>query len=306
MPGIVTLTMNPAIDVNVRIDHLLPDRKLRCRDVRREPGGGGINVARVLASFDEECRALYAGGGATGKLLSSLLEKEGVNGEQIPVQEWTRENVMVKEASADQQYRFIMPGPELSQEEWEKCIERVEASGPDYLIASGSLPPGAPGDFYGQLAERMARNGTRTIVDTKGEALQEAARHGVYLLKPNMAELKELAGRELEDEGDIADAARELIGEGSAEVVVLSLGKGGAHYFSRDSDEHVSAPTVPVRSTVGAGDSMVAGIALCLNRGDSLDEAVRFGIAAGAAAVMTAGTELCRPDDARRLRQQID
>lgn len=303
MKHIVTLTMNPAIDKNSAVDQVVPEAKLRCSRPRREPGGGGLNVARAIQRLGGDSTAYYPAGGPPGMILKQLLDREELVHRPIEIEAWTRENLVVDEERSGQQFRFGMPGPEIREAEWRRCLKVISELGSelDYLVASGSLPPGVPTDFYRRVAEIASGAGARCVVDTSGDALRHSVDAGVYLLKPNVRELQQLAGRELNNEQKQMEAARSLIEAGGAEVVVLSLGAGGAMTITADGSEHVRTPTVPIKSKVGAGDSMVGGIVLALAREENLRDAVRFGAAAGAAAVMTPGTELCRREDAERL-----
>ena len=308
MSPIVTLTLNPAIDKSTRVERVVADEKLRCEAPRREPGGGGINVARAVHRLGGTARALYTAGGHTGTLLQSLLDDEGLPQTPLEVDDWTRENMIVYETSTDRQFRFGMPGATLTESEWARCLETLRGldPAPEYLVASGSLPPGVPDDAYAAVAEAAHTLGARPILDTSGTALREAVSAGWFLLKPNLRELEQLAGTALETEPARIDAARAFIDRGWCEVVVLSMGASGALLITTDTAEHVRSPTVPINSRVGAGDSMVGGLALALARGRSLPAAVRFGVAAGAAAVMTPGTELCRRADTEDLFEQME
>jgi 6-phosphofructokinase 2 len=307
MDRIVTLTVNPTIDVNTSVDRVVSERKLRCARPRHEPGGGGINVSRAIARLGGSSVALYLAGGPPGDLLDMLLEQEGLPRRALRVDDWTRENVIVDDESTSEQYRFGMPGPVVRQHEWEACLSAVARMdpAPTYLVASGSLPPGMPDDFYGRLAREATSRGIRVIVDTSGDALRAALEAGAFLFKPNMRELQDLVGEPLSTDQDLARAARQFVDEGRCEALVLSLGAGGALLVTAEVTEHIRTPTVPIRSKVGAGDSMVAGLTLALARGLPVPDAVRFGVAAGAAAVMTPGTELCRREDTERLAAEM-
>jgi len=307
MRPIVTLTMNPAVDKSARVDSVVPDRKLRCDSVRLEPGGGGINVSRAIHRLGGRSLALYPTGGHTGKLLQELLDNEEVEHRPIPIQGRTRKNLMVYASSTDQQFRFGMPGPSLSEQEWSRCLNEltnIEPT-PDYIVASGSLPSGVPESFYGDVAEVAKEFEAKLIVDTSGEPLLPALYKGVFLIKPNLRELKALAGEEIEHESQHEEKAKQIVDNGQSEVVVVSRGAGGALVLWSDGHEHIRAPTVPIKSKVGAGDSMVAGMVLSLARGQDLLEAVRFGIATGSAAVMTPGSDLCRREDAEKLYKSM-
>lgn len=307
MERIVTLTMNPSIDISSSVEHVVADRKLRCKPSTYEPGGGGVNVSRVIGILGGKSLAFYPAGGPFGEMLQALIDEADISHHRVPIEGSTRENLTILEESSGRQFRFGMLGPTLKEKEWRQCLEMLEALDPKpgYLVASGSLPPGVPEDFYAQLAEAAPRLGARLIVDTSGEPLRLASRAGVYLLKPNMNEMRSLVGGEIRDELELEDGARKLIGKGYSEVIAVSLGAGGAIMVSKDGCEHVRAPTVPIRSVVGAGDSMVAGMVLSLARGKTLREALSFGVAAGASAVMSPGTGLCCRDDTERLYRQI-
>jgi 6-phosphofructokinase 2 len=307
MARIVTLTMNPAVDKNTSVDYVMPESKLRCARPTREPGGGGLNVSRAIQRLGGEAEAWYTAGGPTGTILKQLLNKEAVSHHPFEVEAWTRENLIVYEEQSGQQFRFGMPGPTLSEDEWRRCLDGLAERdpAPGYLVASGSLPPGVPDNFYSRVAEVAADLGARCIIDTSGDALRQAVASSVFLLKPNVRELQQLTGRDLVSEAEQKDAARTLISNDRVEVVVLSLGAGGALMITAEDCEHVRTPTVPIKSKVGAGDSMVGGIVLALARGLDVSDAVRFGVAAGAAAVMTPGTELCRREDTKRLFEQM-
>lgn len=305
--SMVTLTMNPSVDVSTSVDHVRIEVKLRCDRPTTAAGGGGINVSRAVKELGADSIACFPAGGETGGQLVRLVESAGLRYEAVEVDGHTRQNVAVEETSSDRQYRFVMPGPEFSRADWQCCLQRAErvSEKADYLIASGSLPPGVPTDFYARLVHAVGRHGTRVVVDTNGEALSEAVESGVFMVKPNMAELEDLTGRPVESDDDMQEAVERLCQATRCELVVVSLGAAGSLVVHGGTSQHLAAPTVPIRSKVGAGDSMVAGIVTALSRGWTVVDAVRFGVAAGAAAVMTPGSELCRRQDTERLYRRI-
>jgi 6-phosphofructokinase 2 len=304
--AIVTLTVNPCVDESTAVEHVIPERKLRCGPPRFEPGGGGINVARAIRRLGGQALAIYPAGGAAGELLDRLLEEEGVARRALPITAWTRENLNVQETSTGRQFRFVFPGPALSASEWQACLDALETlrPAPSYVVASGSLPPGVPVDFYARVARCARGMGARFVLDTSGDAAALALAEGVFLVKPSLREFQSLAGIGDAEEPHLVAESERLIAAGRCEVMVLSLGAAGVLLAAAGVSERLPAPTVPVRSTVGAGDALLAGIVLSLQQGRPLRDAVRFGVAAGAAAVMNPGTELCRREDAERLYAQ--
>lgn len=309
MKTVVTLTMNPAIDKSTTVEVVAPEIKLRSGAPRFEPGGGGINVSRALRKLGGGSTALFTSGGYSGRLLEQLVVSEGLATNPVRVDEMTRINLIVRETSTNKQYRFVMPGQPLTEEEWRRCLEKLRTvePRPDYIVASGSLPPGVPEDFYCMVVEAGVENGAKTIVDTSGEPLRRVARKGVFMIKTNLREFRLHTGLEIKNNDELMSAAKDLVEKGSAEVIIVSLGAEGAIAAWKGGGKYIASPQVPMKSAVGAGDSMVAGIVLKLAMDKSVEEALIMGVAAGAAAAMTAGSELCRLEDAMRLyRQMLD
>ncbi|MGM1054963.1 MAG: 1-phosphofructokinase family hexose kinase [Bacteroidota bacterium] len=300
---IVTLTLNPALDKSTSIDRLQAQKKLRCEEPVYHPGGGGVNVSRAIKILGGDSLAIYAGGGPVGDKIEELLKKEGVNQQRISIKKNTRENLMVVESSTGNQYRFGMPGAEIGQEGLQHCLDAIKNLPDDvkYLVASGSLPPDAPDDFYGTIAEIARSKNIKCLVDTSGKALVKASEMGVCIMKPNLGELSSLAGKEEISGMEQEEIAKKIINEGKADILIVSLGARGAMIVTKDTIEYVVPPTVKQDSTVGAGDSMVGGLILSLSRGDSLSDAVKWGVAAGTAATITPGTELCRKKDVEKI-----
>jgi 6-phosphofructokinase 2 len=308
MKSIVTLTVNPAIDVAASVPKVFPDHKLRCGIARRDAGGGGLNVSRAIRLLGGNSIACYFAGGPSGDMLEALLDAEMLQHRRLQIKEWTRENFTATEEATGSQYRFVLRGPMLSEKEWQGGLDLLASidPAPDFAIASGSLAVGMPDDFYARFTHTMLERGARVLIDTSGQPLVEAVRAGVFLIKPSLREMRALTGKNLETVTEQNAAAMELIETGRCEAVVVSLGAGGVLLASREGCERFASPDVAVQSRVGAGDSMVAGIGLALARGESLRDAVRFGAAAGAAAVMRPGTELCRREDTERLFREVN
>jgi 6-phosphofructokinase 2 len=307
MSSILTVTINPALDVFLDSPRLKPNGKLRCPKPVYIPGGGGINVSRAIRRLGGGSTALFPAGGSVGTRVIELLRRESIATNVIPIADETRENVNVVEDGTRLEYRFIVPGPDIGMDEWKQLLRAIRSikPRPDHLVASGSLPPGVPVDFYARLGTLCDELGIGLIVDTSGEALRHAGGKGTYLLKPNVRELMTIAGEGAISDKAVAAAAESLVRSGRCQVVVVSAGGGGAIVADRHGTRRFSAPVVAVGSRVGAGDSMVAGITLALSKGWTVDEAVMFGIAAGSSAVMTHRHELCRLEDTERLYDDL-
>lgn len=306
MAGIATVTFSPCIDKSTSIPVLIPEKKLRCAVPKLEPGGGGINVARVIHKLGGNVVAVFPSGGYTGKYFNHLLEKENVPCVIIETENETRENIIVLDESSNNQYRFGMPGTFLKETEWKKCLQAVEEiNGVGFIVASGSLPPGVPPNIFSLLSNIASKKNAKFIADTSGDALKEAATTGAYLLKPNLNELASLAGVSNIQAHEIKAVAQKILQQYPVEILVVSAGAEGAMLFAKNEFYNVLAPQVQRKSTVGAGDSMVAGIIYSLSKKTSLKEALQYGVACGTAATMNAGTELCKPADAEMLWKQI-
>jgi 6-phosphofructokinase 2 len=306
MPSIVTLTMNPTLDIATATDTVVPGHKLRCGEPRYDPGGGGINVARAVTRLGGDAPAVFPVGGLSGEMLCRLLHDESVPHVRVPIAGFTRESLAIVERQSGNQYRFLLPGPSLDVHDQERCLDAlpVQAQGDSYLVASGSLPPGLPADFYARVGDLARRCGTRFVLDTSGPALAGAG-CSMFLIKASLRELEELAGHSLPSDGAQEDAAQDVVSRGRAEICVVSLGAQGALLATAQGVQRFAAVPIKGLNSVGAGDSMVAGIVLSLVRGLALADAVRFGLAAGAATLLRSGTELCRRQDAERLYRQM-
>lgn len=307
MPDIATITINPAIDIFVNVDRVESTKKLRCSAPKRDPGGGGINVARVAHRLGSTVAAIYPIGGAIGKLLQRLVEREGIDSVVTPSHVETRENFTAYENETGEQYRFVLPGSALHKAEWEACLDKLATLNdrPKFVVASGSIPPGVPGDFYAHVARTAKTIGAKMVLDTSGRSLAPALDEGVALIKPNQNELSDFVGRRLDREDDFIDACQQLIMAGRAEAVALTLGENGALLVTANYAWRADAMKIEVASTVGAGDSFLGGMVAALAADQPMEEAFRVGVAAGSAAVMGPGTELCHADDVKRLLPQV-
>ncbi|MCS7037171.1 MAG: 1-phosphofructokinase family hexose kinase [Saprospiraceae bacterium] len=302
---IATLTLHPALDKSADVERMIPERKLRCSTPHYDAGGGGINVSKGIRRLGGQSTAVFPVGGNNGQRLLELLEKEGVATAPVEVAGETRENFSVFETTTGHQYRFTLPGEPLSEADAAACLDAVRRLQPDIVVASGSLPPGLSDDYYARVAVEARQMGARLVLDTSGDALKAALEAGVFMLKPNIGELSRLVGVERLELNQVDDAAMSLIHSGKCEIVVVSLGPHGALLAFNDGFVHVAAPIVDKRSTVGAGDSMVAGMVWALGQGKPPLEMTQIGVACGTAATMNVGTELFRAEDVWRLLSWI-
>ncbi|WP_064196306.1 MULTISPECIES: 1-phosphofructokinase family hexose kinase [Emticicia] len=298
---IVTLTVNPAVDKSTKFSGLVAEQKIRCENPHFDAGGGGINVSKAIARLGGKSTAVFTAGGPTGNLLQDLLTKENIDFLTIQTQNWTRENFIAVDVLTNAQYRFGMPGAEILPEEANAILQKIEALKPEFLVASGSLSVGLGDGFYEKVAAVSRKIGSKLVIDTSGEPLKNAIDEGVFLLKPNVGELAKLVEEESLETDQVDEAAREIIAKGGCEIVVVSLGPQGAVLVTKDICEHIPAPSVQKKSTVGAGDSMVGGMVWALSTGKSLHEMLRWGVACGSAATMNEGTQLFKQADAQRL-----
>ena len=301
---ILTLTLNPALDMATEVAEILPGHKLRCGDPLLDPGGGGLNVSRAIRALGGESLALVALGGLTGDRLAGLIRASGLTFLSILGPGETRLSLSVHETQTGRQYRFMLPGPVWSATDRGHVFTLLRATArPGGLtVISGSQPPGMPVDFPAQLAAAMPES--RVVLDISGAPLAEAVARpvpGLEVLRMDSEEAEGLTGHPLVSRSDTADFAQGLVRAGVARKVVVARGADGNVLATAERRIFAAAPKVQMRSAVGAGDSFVAGLVLALARGRPDEEALALAGAAAAAAVTTDATQLCRPEDVMRL-----
>jgi 6-phosphofructokinase 2 len=310
MPRILTITLNPAIDVTTAVEAVVPGRKLRCDPPRIDPGGGGVNVSRVIKELGGATTALVAVAGATGAMMRELLEAAGIETVLIEATGMTRQSIAVHDRTSGGQYRFVLPGPVQDAAFADRALAAVRdlltTGDYPYVVASGSLPPGVPDDFYGRLAELVRAQDARTILDTSGAALAGALGRGAFLIRTNSIEAAELAGTLKVSPDDSEGLARSIVASGSAEAAIVTSGADGALLVTGSSAVRIQAPHVDVVSPVGAGDSFVGALCFALVEGWPIERACAHGVAAAAAAMTTEATELAHGDDIKRLFSAIE
>ncbi len=291
---ILTVTVNPSLDRTLEVDLLMRGTVQRALASRRDPGGKGINVSRALAAAGHRTRAVLPVGGSDGHELIRLLTAEGVEALAVPIEASTRSNIGVVEADGTTT-KLNEAGADLTPDEIGGLTHAVveAARGADWVVASGSLAPGLPIGYYAELVELLRHIDVRVAVDTSGPALPAAVAAGPALIKPNREELAEASGRPVRTVGDALDATRALQDAG-AHTVLVSLGADGALLVEGARVSHGEAYVAEPRSTVGAGDAMLAGF---LSAGGSGAAALATGLAWGAAAVALPGSRMPTPAD---------
>ena len=302
MDRVATLTLNPAIDSACEAETVSATRKIRTSDERYDPGGGGLNVARVLHRLGVPVEAIYLSGGPTGALLDELLDKAGLPRRAIPIRDHTRMSLAVYERSTGHEYRFVPEGPQVAEDEWRALLGACFASPAEWVVASGSLPRGVPDDFFARLAAPLVAQDRKLVLDTSGAALKAAfATGGIHLAKPSQGEFESLIGRKLAGHAEVAEEAAALVKAGKARMIAVTMGEdGGVLAWEGGVVTHPGVQAV-ARSTTGAGDSFLAAMVFGLLSGEDPPHAFRRGIAAGTAAVLTPGTALCQPAEIERV-----
>jgi 6-phosphofructokinase 2 len=304
---LITLTLNPALDLAADADEVVPTHKIRTHHEHADAGGGGVNVARVLQELGGDALAIVATGGATGRVLEEMLDGCGVRRRRVPIAGNTRVSLNVLDQLHGLEYRFVPEGPTLSEGEYVAFLDALATADGDWVIASGSLPHGIPHDAYAQMASIAIGNGQHFVLDTSGPALKAAIEFGgLELVKPSLNEMEHLVGRELKDPGAQEDEAMALVRGGRSRLVAVTLGADGALLATPDGVLRMAAMDVPMHSSVGAGDAFLAAATLALSRGATAAEALAWGTAAGAAVIACAGSaRLRRGDVEARFRQLV-
>ncbi len=308
MSAILTVTLNPALDLATSVARVLPGPKLRCAEPLTDPGGGGINISRAIRNLGGDSRAFAALGGALGEALAALLATAGIKMERFAAPGATRLSFAVTETASGGQYRFMLPGPLWSAPDVTRVLAAITTAAPPggFVVLSGSQPPGVPADFPALLHAALTPTGARLLIDTSGAPLRAlvAGPARPYMLRMDGPEAEDLAGRPLPDRAASLDFAADLVGRGAADVVILARGAEGSVLASQGQRLFSPAAKVSVVSKIGAGDSFMAALVLALSRGQGLAEAMQWGTAAASAAVTSRGTGLCQRADVERLLEE--
>jgi len=303
---IATITLNPCLDKYITVARLEMNETNRSQQIRQYAGGKGLDVSRAIHEMGGETMAYGFAGGNEGNVLTRLLAQEGVPFNFIPIEDETRSCYIINESESARQTRISTPGPGVRVEKVNELMQKVWGMrpSPSLLVCGGSVPPSLPQNIYASIISQAREHGIKTILDSSGEYFKEGIKAKPYLIKPNVREAEDLLGVTLKSDGDIVKAVEEMVGMGIA-IAIISRGKDGLIAASQTEVIKAVPPVVAVASTVGAGDSTVAGLALKLSAGVTLHEACRLATAMGTAAVLSPGTALARRADVKRLLPEI-
>ncbi len=307
MSKIITLTLNPCIDKTIWVDKLIPNEKLKAKHPEDEPGGGGINVSRAMKLLGKDSKAIYFNGGYNGEYFKQLIQEEQLDFEEIKIEANTRMNLMLIDESTSLEYRVGMQGANILETEIDELLKVLsQQKDYDFLVASGSLSPSIPDNIFAKIANIVEGNNAKFILDTSGKALQNVVQEKVFLLKPNLNELSILCGiNETASFDEILQATQKLLSQINCTAIVVSLGGNGAIMVTATESHHIYPPQVDVKSTVGAGDCMVAGMTIALSQNKPWKQVLQYGIACGTAATLNSGKGLCKQEDVERLFAEL-
>ncbi|MBQ4642000.1 MAG: 1-phosphofructokinase [Oscillospiraceae bacterium] len=303
---IYTVTLNPALDKTAVLPDFIPGQVNRIQSVRVDAGGKGINVSKCLKALGEDSLAVLLAAGQAGHQLIALLAEEGIATLPVWVEGETRTNLKLIDPVRGENTDINEPGPRIAPQPLaqllDKMLQRVMPG--DIAVLSGSLPAGARSDTYAVWVDALTRKGVKVFLDADAEAMARGMDAVPYLIKPNETELSRVLGRELKTPEALLAAGKELQSRGIAKVVI-SMGGAGALFLLEGGIYQADSLSVPVKSTVGAGDSMVAAMAFAESRGLSEQQTIRLAMAMGAASVMQDGSQAPREDLVRKLKEQV-
>lgn len=303
---IATVTLNPSLDKTITVHGLVIEEANRWTTFRRDPGGKGINVSRVIHELGGDTIAYSFSGGVDGQIMQRLLRNKGVPFDFVTIRQAIRSNIIITDLKTRHQTRIDAPGPRISELEFQKLKAKLKNTEPkpDFIVFAGSVPPGIPDDVYRELIEEAKSRGIRTVLDSEGIWLMEGIKAKPDVIKPNVREAEQLLGVELKGETATIRAVQRFLEQGIG-VAAISRGEDGLIAATEGKIVKAVPPRVKVRSTVGAGDSAVAGLVLRLSQRATLEETCRLAVAAGTAATLAPGTRLCRRSDVEKLMPQV-
>ncbi len=301
--------MSPSLDLFGETERLHGDAKSRIQSLHTEPGGGGVNVAKNLHRLGLDVLAVFPAGGLTGKVLYEALTATSMPCQVIPIESDTRKNLALTETATGKFFHLVFPGPELLESEWQDCLEAIEQLDPmpEYLVLSGSLPPGVPADFFQRMALSAKQRQIKVVLDTSSKALRPALEVGVYLAKLNKKEFLDLGYDGPDAIGPQLAAMGDMVAAGYAENLIVTIGAKSAFLATSTGQRLVAKPpVVNIVCHVGAGDAFVSAAVYQLCIGNTIEDAFRYGIAAAAASISAPGSQLADMSQVQRLIGQIE
>ncbi|MEP7322871.1 MAG: 1-phosphofructokinase family hexose kinase [Saprospiraceae bacterium] len=304
---ILTITLNPSIDISIQIEHFEHEEKLRCQEYEKEVGGGGINVAKGLARLGLETHAIFFTAGLNGKWIKEKLIEDNLITTTVNSQGETRENVSIYDRATKKQYRLVNRGDGVTKKNQQDLIDRIMMihPQPEYVVVSGSMPPDISASFMKKLSEWCKRIQARLIIDMPADELIQCFKYHPFLIKPNLKEFIQISKKKLSSQPDLIKEAKSWIAKKYARYVVISMGKDGGLLVTEDESIRLKPPRLKVLSTVGAGDSMVAGLIYQIVQGANLTDTLRLGLACGTASTLQLGTKLFDPAMAWKIFKMI-
>lgn len=302
---IYTITLNPALDRTITVKSLIEDETIRVISENRYAGGKGVDASRVIRELGGKSIALGFVGGYDGLELEGRLVNDGVLTNFVHISGNTRTNVIVYENTTGKRFLISAPGPTIEPYEIGQLYNQILSLPElDYIVISGSIPPGVRPTIYGQLVMTAKNLGAIVALDADGEPMKEGVRLGPHIIKPNIHELGRLVGRTIKSEKEIVATSRKLCSKG-IEIAIVSRGAKGLMVVTKNKTIKAVPPFVKVQSAVGAGDTTLAGFVLAYSKKRPLEECVRLACASGAATAMTPGTELCHKEDVEKILPQV-
>jgi len=304
---ITTVTLNPSLDKTIYVNKLVANDTNRVIKVELDAGGKGINCSRMAHELGASTQVIAFLGGKIGDFIEAVLNKDGIPLTRIDIAKSTRTCVAVEESSDVPPTTFNERGGGVEHSDVVELLEKVKdaSRNSSYMVFGGSLPPGIGPDIYNALIQIAKSGGARAVLDTEGDPLVEGLKAKPFMVKPNRAEAERLLGVEFASKADVARGALQ-IAEMGVTLAVISLGKQGSVAAYEGAIYDVSAPEVKAISTIGSGDSMTAGILWALEEGKTIEEALQWGAAAGAATAMSDGTDIGRKADAESLVERVN
>ncbi|HHW21707.1 MAG TPA: 1-phosphofructokinase [Clostridiaceae bacterium] len=304
---ILTVTLNPAVDRTVEIDDFEIGAVNRIVSERIDAGGKGINVSKTIKNLNGASKALGLIGGRSGLFIKDCLDKMGIENEFVLIQGETRTNLKIVDKVRRTNTDINEPGPVITSEDIVKIEDLIfrNLDRNSTVVFSGSVPANTDKRIYGRWIKRSKAAGARTILDADGDLLRYGIAEGPYLCKPNVRELEMLTGRSIEDPDEARSLGEKIARENGIEIMVISMGDKGALFIDKGGTYYAKAPEVEVKSTVGAGDAMVAALAYCLDRGCDMEETIRLSMASAAAAVMCSGSQAASYETIMELEKRI-